>query len=294
MINIAKILKDYPKGTKLFSPLFGEVEFIKVRNQAPNLIDVNTQFGKTESFYSNGTYNNYYDGEECLLFPSKENRDWTKFQKLFKDGDIVTTIMEGSLIAGIFNAQLSSICYKLHAAVYLNSDFSINQEIVTTYGIRLATEEEKELLFKAIKDNGYYWNEKSKTLEKLIEPKFKVGDRIRHKSLDKENTVIIDNVFDNQYTIHGYGVIYFKDQDNYELIPNKFDINTLKPFDKVLVRDNNEQKWRCSIFSHYDDSWDCYKFCTTTSNWRQCVPYNDDTKHLLRTNNDCDEYYKNW
>lgn len=84
-INIAEILKDCPKGTKLYSPLFGNVELFSVgENNIP--INVRTIKGRTcecFSFTREGHYfAGYYDAE-CLLFPSQEVRDWRKF---FKSG----------------------------------------------------------------------------------------------------------------------------------------------------------------------------------------------------------------
>ena len=72
----------------------------------------------------------------------------------------------------------------------------------------------------------------------------------------------------------------------------KFDVNILQPFDKVLVRGQNGQNWRAELFSHVDNVFrmvavgSCY--------WTQCIPYNEDTKHLIGTNEDCPEYYKWW
>lgn len=71
----------------------------------------------------------------------------------------------------------------------------------------------------------------------------------------------------------------------------KFDINILQPFDKVLVRDQNGQNWRADLFSHVDD-----KFHMVVGNyyWMQCIPYNGETKHLVGTKEDCPEFYKWW
>ena len=67
----------------------------------------------------------------------------------------------------------------------------------------------------------------------------------------------------------------------------KFDIHTLQPFDKVLVRDYPKEYWRVDIFGFMIDEITC---CTTA--WRCCIPYNDETKHLIGTTDDCPEYYK--
>lgn len=73
-------------------------------------------------------------------------------------------------------------------------------------------------------------------------------------------------------------------------IPNKFDITTLKPFDKVLARDSNKDKWNIDFFAHYRDSGE-YQCMTFTKN--QCIPY-EGNEYLLGTTDDCDEYYKTW
>ena len=71
-MNIAEILKDAPKGTKLFSPLFGEV---KLESVSDDIIEVRIE-GAVSTFYKDGRYyRSYFDGE-CLLFPSKGKRNW--------------------------------------------------------------------------------------------------------------------------------------------------------------------------------------------------------------------------
>lgn len=73
-MNIAKILKDCPKGTKLYSPLFGEVEFIGINSEH---IIVKTYKLTKAYFYHNGRYAIGFNNTECILFPSKYNRDWS-------------------------------------------------------------------------------------------------------------------------------------------------------------------------------------------------------------------------
>lgn len=80
-INLVEILKDCPKGTKLYSPLFGEVEFLGIKKDTSFPIRIKCKSFKDsfrEDFYrKDGSY--CYPGE-CLLFPSKNQRDWGKFQ----------------------------------------------------------------------------------------------------------------------------------------------------------------------------------------------------------------------
>lgn len=162
--------------------------------------------------------------------------------------------------------------------------------------INAASEKGKQKFFDAIKSEGYKWNTETKILEKLIKPKFKVGDIIRSKNKKDECFHIIYLNEDN-YMINVKGFcIEFKDQDNYELVPNKFDINTLEPYDKVLVRLTRDGVWHATFFSHYDREvkWGCYPFVTTSSkSYSMCIPYIGN-EHLRGTTNDCDEYYKTW
>ncbi len=74
----------------------------------------------------------------------------------------------------------------------------------------------------------------------------------------------------------------------------KFDITTLKPFDKVLVRQNNYDTWHIGFFEKYDKSLGGYPFvCMYYSKYAQCIPY-EENKHLSGTTNDCDDYFKTW
>ena len=59
-----------------------------------------------------------------------------------------------------------------------------------------------------------------------------------------------------------------------------------KPFDKVLVRDYNEQPWRCGIFSNYINDEEKFKYKCVGAIYAQCIPYNEQTAHLIGTNND--------
>lgn len=73
----------------------------------------------------------------------------------------------------------------------------------------------------------------------------------------------------------------------------KFDPKTLQPFDRILVRDHNDETWSCNFFSHIREVV-VYKFTTITSSYKQCIPYNDDTKHLVGTKEEAPEYYRYW
>ena len=74
----------------------------------------------------------------------------------------------------------------------------------------------------------------------------------------------------------------------------KFDPKTLNAFDKVLIRDNYKQNWRCDIFSHILNGDYVFKYISIASANSYCIPYNDDTKHLVGTTEEAPEYYRYW
>ena len=154
-LNLVEILKDCPEGTKLYSTVFGEVEFESI-NDIIGPIVVTTNIGDPECFTADGKMFARYNGE-CVLFPSKEQRDWSKF--------------------------------------------------------------------------------------KTSKP--------------------------------------------------KFNPNTLHPFDKVLAR-NDMEDWSCMFFSHIIKDEETYQYACGYDWFTQCIPYNDDTKHLLGTNKEAPEFYRYW
>ena len=158
-LNLVEILKDCPEDTKLYSPIFGDVELVKVHNDGDYPIEVRSSDNALDGFTKDGRIFADYDGE-CTLFPSKDQRDWSKFKV-----------------------------------------------------------------------------EKPKKL--------------------------------------------------------KFDPKTLQPFDKVLIRDSKYEDWRCDTFSHIHNRGD-YHFRTITAYYAYCIPYNDDTKHLVGTSDEAPEFYRYW
>lgn len=74
-IDLTQILKDCPKGTKFYSTIDGEVEFVDIDGDCINFIATNPN--EATFFYNDGKA--YRGRGECVLFPSKEQRDWSKF-----------------------------------------------------------------------------------------------------------------------------------------------------------------------------------------------------------------------
>lgn len=291
-INIAELLKYCPKGMELYSPIFGAVYFEGVKDTGRAiLIEVSTSCNSIYQFYPDGKYNTYYSDSECLIFPSKDQRDWNKFQRPFEDGDVV--VVEG------YNCY-QYIVFHTNAKDYISTGYNCfrdtlfvnnkvcNIEEITS--IRKATEEEKQKLFDSIKANGYKWNPKTKTLEKL--PRFKVGDRIKHKDSGIYCTLgeYSEGISAYRTTI-GLSLTH-KDLESWELAPNKFDVNALMPFDKVLVA-HKKGEWHIQFFEKYSPTSKFPFICIGGSAYQRCIPYGVN-KHLMGTTNDCEEYFKIW
>lgn len=141
-INIAKILKDSPRGMKLYSPIFGEVMLSLIHKDGDNFpIVVETMMGDTRSFTKDGRLHLRYPEAECLLFPSSIMRDWSKFS--WKKGDVLVSkdgkkecifknFINNTFISFIGKHCLdcsdeSSIKYK-DVSIYLTEDFSLEVE----------------------------------------------------------------------------------------------------------------------------------------------------------------------
>lgn len=208
-LNLVEILENAPKGTKLYSPIFGECELDYIRD---NKIYILSDHG-SEHFYTNGNYLN--DCGECLLFPSRENRDWSTFkiekeEESIKVGDYLRQKGTGDLY------KVTDIDEKGNKLCYLKK---------LTYN---GTTEERQL-------TGYYEEEIWEYFEKAT----------------------------------------------------KFDPNSLKPFDCVLVRDRC--KWHISHFQEISEG--VYRV-ENGMLFDVCIPYNEDTKHLLGTEKEEPEFYK--
>lgn len=290
-INIAEILKDCPSGMELYSPLFGDCTFVEIRDNEDQII-VKLETGATVWFQTDGRYYDYPNAE-CILFP-KGKTTWEGFvpPREFKEGDVVVSVF-GDI--HLLRTEDSSYCaYRVYWTELSKFDSTITTGVKVA---RLATEEEKKKLFDTIKENGYKWNEETKSLEKLVEPKFKVGDMIIKRD-SIENSWIVSSVSSEYYGLQlpeGYGgisVLPVADQDDWELVPDKFDVINFEPFMKVLVRSDNSDVWECDFFSSYNPK--CSNRFHCIGAWYNiCIPYIGN-EHLHGTTDDCDDFYKTW
>ena len=94
-IDLTQILKDCPKGTKLWHTVYGEVEFYNISSyieaDKPYLVFFTKGNGSTDSVTTDGRMYEKYDGE-CVLLPSKEQRDWSKFVPTWKTNKDVVKV----------------------------------------------------------------------------------------------------------------------------------------------------------------------------------------------------------
>lgn len=282
-INIAELLKDCPKGMALECTMYENLVFNEIDLEAHDYpIVAILPDGVQKWFTSDGRYELNPNGK-CVIFP-KGKTTWEGFVPpyKFKDGDIAYTTLNSIVIL----KDKSKAGYSSYCRLFGNDAFVID---VAVSPMRLATEEEKERLFKAIKDNGYKWDAETKTFEKLIEPKFKIGDKIADKT---KFTYRITEITDKGYKLNDLKTTFitFEEADLYFVkVVDIFDNTTLKPFDKVLVRDETGDTWDIDFFGYYKKGF----YNTTGCQYKQCIPYAGN-EHLLGTTEDCDSYFKTW
>lgn len=216
-----------------------------------------------------------------------------KLTRLFKYGDIVAFRNEtwGGYNIGIFDKYLNDTFCKV-LCISLASDGSVNI-VGEGYNIgrgwdiksaRLATNSEKLDLLEKLAKIGYKWNNNELTLI----AKFKVGDVITNGKL----TFRIDVVDDKHY-IEGYPNVAYKlpisDQHHWKL--KKFDIHSLKPYDKVLVKYHKYGCWVPTMLS-YIDGVAIYTIDKEDSP-EYIIPY-ENNEHLVAKYDDPDPYYITW
>lgn len=152
-INIAEILKDCPKGTKLYSPLFGDATLKEVNPVLNFPIVIKSSKNNDVAFTKTGLYFDYKEAE-CLLFPSSEMRDWTKF---FKRGDI---LVNGDVIV-LFKEWVDSSYKYFKTSLFIWDSINKGYNKETTYNVEYfqrASKAQQEYFINKIETfyNGKY------------------------------------------------------------------------------------------------------------------------------------------
>ena len=284
-MSVVKILKNCPRGTKLYSPIYGEVEFKEI-SVITGSIGCKINGGSTVYFHSDGTY---YKGGECMLFPSKEQRDWDDFMIPFRDGDVIirTEFNPGCKQYNIaifrnYNAN-STNKMTIHCQVNGANEFKTGM-CVYHKDWRLANVEEIKRFFTRMRESGYDFKD-----GKLITlPKFKVGNTITNGTY----TFKISHI-DDRYYYEKIGTtanrLFIQDQDKWKI--KKFDIHSLKPYDKVLVKYHKDGCWVPTMISYIEDV--AVYTIDKEDSPIYVIPY-ENNEHLVAKYDNPDPYYITW
>lgn len=310
-MNIAEILKYCPKGTELYSTIWGEVELNEVTNFGTIEIKAIDQI--ICASFALDYEGRYSHRGECILFPSKDQRDWNNFRLPVKRGDIMMFDNRAFIISDEYADVFHGSFHKYICGIDANDTFKVSQSdhYWTSAFYIPASEEAKKKLFDKMTEAGYRWNADTLELEK-IEPKFKEGDVV----IDKNNNLYLVSSIDSGFiytkiTLYANGKLdinnnfigYFNstvtlaskeeknkllsilvkegykyDKEGHKLVKQEF-----KPFDKVLVRDNDTESWNADIYLDYIKSNPCPYRCTK-ANYGRCIPY-EGNEYLLDTAN---------
>lgn len=214
-MNIAEILKYCPKGTKLYSTVFGEVEFSKINPD--DMIVINVKDNGPRVFLRNGSYSKY---GECVLFPSKDQRDWAKFRLPVKRGDIMMFDNKAFIISDEYANVSNGAFHKYICGIDADNRLFINPSNVawTSKFYIPASEKAKKELFDKMAEAGYKWNADTLELEK-IEPKFKEGDVVID---DQGNLCLVSKIRDDGFMTIAAALYTNNILNVYTLIPQLF------------------------------------------------------------------------
>lgn len=299
-INIAKILKDKPVGLKFYSNTFGYISFNGVHKDKVYFFSEDTN---AHSVKPNGKM---YDGGECIIFPSKEMRDWEKFS--WKKGDVL--ISDCGFMC-IFKEWASDDYTKFNGCYF---DGMPNTETAKYSKV------DNNIAYGYIRDieNRCGGKLNLETLEIEKQTKFKDGDIVYISSIGYLAYGIVKNIDNSSkkleyYVLNDMSTLKFEDWLSFEdkhiqtitetqqiilfdalakkgkawdaekkqVVDLKPKVE-LKPFDRVLSRRCSEDYWVLNFYSHKSHKTD-YHICIDGSSNLYCIPYNEETAHLLGT-----------
>lgn len=299
-INIAEILRDKPVNTKLYSPLFGDVYFSHVKD---SIINVKHHAGESK-FLNSGRYYNYVESEP-LLFPSKEMCDWSKFA--WKKGDVL--VSDDGSIEVIFDKWYDDTYTSFYSKHYLDSedenDIRYLEEFICSTWKYSLEDTESFLCYVTNIEERLGGKLNFETLEIEKQPEFKDGDIVvygksvaicrkiyKHTlcfyvSLDEMFGLLFDDEVES-YEEYRFAKEEEKqklfdalakenkvwDAEKKQIVDLKPKVDELKPFDKVLVKDNPYGSWEPALFWKRVDVKDLHPYkIIGGKRYRFCEPY---------------------
>lgn len=314
-INIAEILKDKPKGIRLYSPIFGECAFCLVREETDDIC-VKKHNGEIVFFDSKGLYNTL---GEVMLFPSREMRDWSKFA--WKRGDVLIsdcgfvcifkewasddyTRFNGCYFDGMPNAETAK-----YSNLDNNTAYGYIRELENRCGGKLNLETLKIEKQTEFKDGDVVVAEGENKGKKIFIFRYKIRDSNtdEHGYKSYINVNSDGSLFNNMTFYLRKDFVYrpatdsekqqlFEslakenkvwDAEKKQIVNSKPKKCEFKPFDKVLCRNSKDDTWEADFFARLTrkeiDYIQSGKYLCVGGLWMHCIPYNEQTAHLLGT-----------
>ena len=303
-INIAKILKNKPEGTKLWTDMFGSVTLYVVTN-ACDAFQVK-HHNKEPWFDEDGKL--YKEGVLCI-YPSKSMRDWAKFS--WKKGDV---LVSKDNVYIIFEKFEDDTYTRFKGKHYLwkecnVEDYDKEETKMLTSVFEKATDDVAQTYIKTIEEHlDGKLNLETLEIEKQLE--FKDGDIVVYG----KSVAICRRIYKHTLSFYVsltemFGLLFADevesseeyrfateeekqqlfdalekegkawDAEKKQIVDIKKELQ-FKPFEKVLVRDSIDDVWRASFFSHIKE--DDGRYVTTGLCWKFCIPY-EGNEHLLGT-----------
>lgn len=317
-INVMAILKDKPQGVKLYSSICGAVELKEV-------LDVRKKKSiVVKELNSSNQHRFWYDGKffragQCVLQPSKEMADWSKFS--WKRGDVlVCKDVNSHIIFEAFNDDTYTTFTgkQNYQATRAGYSYTHTRNIAMTQDFDIEKGDAAQTYINTIEEKlGGKLNRETLEVEKT-QPEFKDGDILacissrgciyififRRLSANLVSYYVNKDAYNNLFFSNGfiqsneYNIRYATGEEKQQLFDalakegkawdaeKKMIVDLkpkveFKPFDKVLVRDNEDDIWEVSLFGYKDE---LYYRCDNGIPWIQCIPY-DGNEHLLGTTN---------
>lgn len=299
-INIVEILKDKPQGIKLYSSACGKCKLEEVDDKSFKISFYSSKFG----FMNGGEgyldkNGKLYDDGECIIFPSKEMRDWEKFS--WKKGDVLVSKDNVHIIFEKFEDDTYTRFKGKHYfwEEYNVEDYNKEETKMLTSVSEKAADDVAQTYIKTIEERlGGKLNLETLEIKKQLE--FKDGDIVVYGKSVAICRKIYKHTLSFYVTLNEMVGLLFADEvesseeyrfateeekqqlfDALEKEGKAWDAEKkqivdlkpkveLKPFDKVLVRDFSRDKWSISFFSFKKE--DCY-VCINHCSWNQCIPY---------------------